>query len=403
MRKNHNQSILSVATLPASKEVGLSIISDGKIVHVQDAKLIRLLSEAFQIPYKLLIPADNAVGVKLPDGNWTGKLGMVKSTEADLAVGGIGLTEERFQAINFSYPYTFSQLSFMTNKPKPISSSLILLSPFSLEVWISLAILILSVSFLLFFLTITKESYECVLYKVFCSLLEKSIHIKRVKRNMRLIIGAWILCTFVITNSYKAVLSAFHSIPTVSGIQDILDLAKAAEENSVTCFINKGSFFTEIFLQSDIDSWKSIGKCLKRNITEGFLTYPGKKAVFGPKSYLGFFAERYFIPKESFLNFMGAFPVSRDFCCLEKLNNIIHRIFAAGLFQKLFEDQNRHVKVRLASSHAYETDLPKKLGIRDLKGAFLILFCGYTLAFAVLLVEMCLKRLRQVARKKANV
>ena len=53
------------------------------------------------------------------------------------------------------------------------------------------------------------------------------------------------------------------------------------------------------------------------------------------------------------------------------------------------------VKIRLAFSNAHEKDMPKKLGIRDLKGAFLTLFCGYTLAFAVLLIEIFFKRLRQ--------
>ena len=149
MSKKRYQRYITVAAFPRPKEDNYQIVSDGKIIHVQDAKHIILLSQVLKIPYKILIPTDEAVGVKLPDGNWTGKLGMVKRTEADLTVGGIGLTEEEFQTLNFSYPYTFSELSFMTDKLKPISSSLILLSPFSLAVWLSLAVFSLTVSFLL--------------------------------------------------------------------------------------------------------------------------------------------------------------------------------------------------------------------------------------------------------------
>ena len=147
MNENTTQSTISVATLTARKLNSYSIISQGEIIYVFDANLIRLLSKIFQASYKILIPSDEAGGVKVPNGNWIGMLGLVKNSEADQALGGIVLTNERIKNFNFSYPYLFSDVTFMTNKPKSISTSMALLYPFSFAVWMSIEVLILRLSF----------------------------------------------------------------------------------------------------------------------------------------------------------------------------------------------------------------------------------------------------------------
>ena len=72
-----------------------------------------LLSETF----KVLIFSGKAVNVKMPNGDWTRILGLVENSE-DL--GGILLSHERIEDFDFSYLYQFSEVTFMSNKLKPI-------------------------------------------------------------------------------------------------------------------------------------------------------------------------------------------------------------------------------------------------------------------------------------------
>ena len=70
------------------------------------------------------------------------------------------------------------------------------------------------------------------------------------------------------------------------------------------------------------------------------------------------------------------------------LNVIIYRLFAAGLLQKIANDETMPLEIKNALSHSHESDTPFKLGIYDLKGAILILLIGHTLEFTVFLIEI---------------
>ena len=170
-----------------------------------------------------------------------------------------------------------------------------------------------------------KESLNSILLNVFGSLLEKTINIKAFQRNLRHFLCSWLLFVFIITKSYKAVLLAFLSVPLMVGIQDISDLAKAAEQNSVNCYTYKGSALNKILIESDVDSWKLRGKYLNQNDKEdSFESDPYNKVFISPRNELKHYATEYFISEDSFFNVMCAFPASRKFCLLNILNISIH-------------------------------------------------------------------------------
>ena len=179
---------------------------------------------------------------------------LVENSKADLAVGGVVISNEKSKDFNFSYPYMLSEVTILSDKPKPIFSSMALLYPLSFTVWMSLAVLFLFVSILFFGLMKRKYTFNSIIMKVFSSLLEKSINIDSLNINLRIFLCSWILPAFAITNSYKGVLLASLSVPLMVGIRDIPDLAKAAEKNSVTCYTRRGSGLNSIFLESDIYS-----------------------------------------------------------------------------------------------------------------------------------------------------
>lgn len=242
----------------------------------------------FDFPFKIFIPPDDEYGISFPDGNWTGLIGMVGRAEVDMAVGSVTLVEDRFQAVNFSYPYLFSDITFITDKLQPLSTDLALLYPFSLILWILIMATIFIVSFILYILTSRKKTFQNILFMVFGSLMGISIHFKVRKITLGILLSTWLIFAFVITNSYKGLLLSFLSFPPFIGIRSIPDLAKAAEQNSITCYTYKGHVLPQIFHESEFELWRSIGKCLMRNVITSeirknyFLTLlPTKRLLVG--------------------------------------------------------------------------------------------------------------------------
>lgn len=397
MNKNVVPNILTVAAIVSPKLEPYAILNDDNIVHVWDAELVRIFSQYFNVPYKLLITSDGEVGTMLSDGNWTGVIGMVQRSEADLAVGGVILFEKGNQAVKFSYPYLFSEVTFMTDKQQPLSTTSALLYPFPYSLWIILIVLLFFISFLLFILVNKKRSYQTLFFMVFGSMLEQAVNIELRKRTARLVLGACLSFLFFLSSSYKALLLSVLTFTLFTGIRDVADLAKSAEKNLITCYTYKGHMITQVLLESDFDSWRHIGECLQINEKrfgdpEAFFIHsPQMKAFFAGKVYLNPYKNQYFISKDAFFNVMYAFPLSKHFGSREILDHLIHRLFATGILQKYANDQELLLELKNPPVDSDVSNIPKELGIRDFKGAFLILFSGYIVASIVLCIEITTK------------
>ncbi|GFR25949.1 glutamate receptor ionotropic, delta-2 [Trichonephila clavata] len=69
------------------------------------------------IEYEVVFPKDNEFGREGNNGSWTGIVGMVQRGEADLAIGTLGINENRFRAVDFSFPYATDGMNFAVLKP----------------------------------------------------------------------------------------------------------------------------------------------------------------------------------------------------------------------------------------------------------------------------------------------
>lgn len=81
-------------------------------------KFTELLSHALNFSY-LLIPAGKIeIGRELPNGSWTGMVGLVQRNEADIVISTLSVSEQRLKVADFSYPYDRVRLTFATRKPE---------------------------------------------------------------------------------------------------------------------------------------------------------------------------------------------------------------------------------------------------------------------------------------------
>lgn len=124
---------------------------------------------------------------------------------------------------------------------------------------------------------------------------------------------------------------------------------------------------------------------------EAFVKAPAGKVFLGANNYLEPYKREYFISEKSFFNIMYGFAISKLFCCKHYLNRMIHRLFAAGVFQKLNRDEHSQMELKLKPSEKNAPDYHNILQIQDLKEAFIIWISGYILSFITFLIEITLK------------
>ena len=67
--------------------------------------------------------------------------------KADIGIGGISLTYERSQVIEYAKVYSFSPVTFITRKPDLSSHVLLILEPFTVSIWISIIFALISIIF----------------------------------------------------------------------------------------------------------------------------------------------------------------------------------------------------------------------------------------------------------------
>ncbi|XP_075740057.1 putative glutamate receptor [Rhipicephalus microplus] len=88
------------------------------------ANLLDLLTENLGFTYTLHSPEDGHWGVPLPNGNWTGLVGMMHNNISDLALGPLVMTYGRSLVTTFSSQVTTDYLTILAGFPNIIHASI---------------------------------------------------------------------------------------------------------------------------------------------------------------------------------------------------------------------------------------------------------------------------------------
>nr|VZI21703.1 unnamed protein product [Spirometra erinaceieuropaei] len=97
--------------------------------------LLQLLQEQFQFGFELVTPADGEYGRKLPNGSWTGLIGLVVRGEVEFAVGPITISAERAKAIQFMEHFQSAHLAVFYRTPAESSNLVRMATPFHWQTW----------------------------------------------------------------------------------------------------------------------------------------------------------------------------------------------------------------------------------------------------------------------------
>ncbi|GIY54816.1 hypothetical protein CEXT_77411 [Caerostris extrusa] len=179
-------------------------------------------------------------GDPLPDGNFTGMVGMVQREEVDLAMTYLAMNEIRSKVINFSMPYYADRISFITSKPENSKQNLALLQVSDAPTWIAMVIvlIVMSVLFAKF-----KGSVGNNLFRLMGTVVGQSLNIGNGSLRSRILLAAWLLFALVISLSYSVTLLSHLIQPAkVAPIRTFHELSRAVQSEVIRYMLLRLTF-----------------------------------------------------------------------------------------------------------------------------------------------------------------
>ena len=176
--------------------------------------LLKLLEEELKVSMSIQV-IDTYGEYQESSEKWTGMVGELADGSADMAVADLTVTEARDEAIDFSIPFMSGGITILSKKPVNIEQYFSFLDPFTLELWIIIAVsyLILGVAYIVLNI-IKKKNEKCEESKI--SVL--SLPILKITT---------IVFTILMACIYTASLSAFLTTePVERPVESIEDLVR---------------------------------------------------------------------------------------------------------------------------------------------------------------------------------
>ncbi|CAL8120990.1 unnamed protein product [Orchesella dallaii] len=363
-------------------------------------------------------------GTKLLNGTWIGCVGDVLSRTKDLAIT-IAPSLPRVSVVEFTPPILHIYLTYVTHKPRVVSSWKTIFYAFDAIGWILLvvSILILGIEILgIEQLLLRKQDVKIlalesnILY-IYGYLLGQSIYIETRAKASELLLWIWLCCGFIIGACYCCSLQSLIISPRLTPVPEtledlaILDYSWGSSEEFL-----KRSVGGNILRQSGIPIVKNIyGEfqtdenqlhCLRRAVAEDY-------ACFAFDISTKFYIAQYFMDNAENHPFQFAkanvFSTATTFITRKReifmlhFNNFIARAFCMGLTEQIWKSDSRQVRLQkrrkenadhstVKRNSSLNLHGPLPFTLDNVKASFFILLCGKFIAFLCFVKEFIVAR-----------
>lgn len=405
---------LRIAVLPLNGLFEVDTQTDGEMVITGglEEEYLKVLSKSLNFKMKILAPADGEWGRETENGSWTGLVGMVLRNESDIGIGGLAVTEKRHKVIDYSAPYRYTYLTFATNLSPKLPKFTAFLYPFTLELWIALAMLLIAMPFVFKLLLSKKVSLGENLFYILKPLLSESLLIRHngTTRDYFLL-GGSLAGSMFLTCCYSANLLSFLTIPlNERGIQNIKQLSEEVAHGGFIAGAFKGTNVLNILRASQHPSIAAMADHIEKNKyhIEGSIDaveefYRSKRsALIAPAVYFQMnFPNVLQISPEPIKCTDISMAVSKSFCCKRRLDSHIRRMFDSGVSQQILKRILAHIEIKSSVRKTYG-DQDITLNLEDLMGAFIFFIMGNILSVITLSIEMIISKLQRIELKVAT-
>ncbi|XP_068204035.1 uncharacterized protein [Palaemon carinicauda] len=186
--------------------------------------MLKEIARRLNFTYKVYeYPVDKLWGSRI-NGTWRGMIGEVYRGERDFCINVMGFTDDRTEAVDFSFPYFIDATSFVIKNPEAPPRWTSIVFPFTLVTWASVVLTLLVLPSILFLLMkmegLVPDRGHIVLSFLKTLLRQDSTVVHRHSISysshsiyFRVVVGVWWLMAMVLSISYTSNLIAFITIP----------------------------------------------------------------------------------------------------------------------------------------------------------------------------------------------
>ncbi|XP_066971943.1 glutamate receptor ionotropic, delta-2-like [Macrobrachium rosenbergii] len=336
-------------------------------------------------------------------------IGMSARREVDFAINEITITESRETVVDFTKPYFLESTTIVTRAPAQLSKAGAIFTPFTLLVWLVLALAMVLIGPLLNLFSWVMEQYmstppdsslQMFTFNMFRNMVLQGNMIVTEHWPHRFIFLFWYLFCFYIYALYQGTLTAVLAVPQfekpIDSLNDLLASMKKGEFTLSVPYATSNEF---IFKEATSGIYKNIWDLFNKanyvkNGDEGIAKVLSGKFGFvnamlateiratregREKFYL---ARQSFYPQGYGMALNSGAPYKRVF------DRALSQLTEAGLIAKWARDEVNSVKGGGASDEETSEDSgPGAITLVHLQAAFFILALGIATSAVVLLFE----------------
>ena len=344
-----------------------------------------------------------------PNGTLSGLFQKINRSEVNIGVQLLGMNETLLKVVDFTYPFKLADHTFMTHKPEYRPETFGIFQCFRMSVWFTMVSTFIAMVFVCYFIFKKKCKFSEIFFNVFAILMKQNAQVRPSSFAEKLFIYSWVVGTMILCLSYDSTFLAFLSIPPVTKIKHLSDLASAVQNGYYHCLGSPWDGIAEHLWDANQENLRIIANDMFQNnirytplLTDFILGNKSTNlAFFLDTTFLESFAGKFFISEDRFFESLRAMIVSRDFCCKDLIDKFVHRMMASGIYLKFINDLNFIQSLFFSGNQEKETSI-RILTLTDVAPAIIFLLCGYIISFLVFIGEILLarKNLRYSNRNK---
>ncbi|XP_076329648.1 glutamate receptor-like isoform X3 [Tachypleus tridentatus] len=236
------------------------------------AEIFEYLSSSMNYSFTYVTPISGITGGRLPNGSYSGAIGLLHRNEADLAVGPFTATYERSQISEFTDPIYVDYLTVLTGVPQNSKNIFSYLTAFEWKVWLAMfsALFLMAVTSTIMEGVIKKER-RCSIYRFLSFLWNfyRSLWNQGLTRlpelvTMRLLLASWLLAVLVFMASFgghlRSTLLLEKQNDHIRNLDDVLRFP------NVQPLLESGSSAEALFRSGSHPTYKAIWKRISGKI-----------------------------------------------------------------------------------------------------------------------------------------
>ncbi|XP_069939957.1 probable glutamate receptor [Cherax quadricarinatus] len=398
-------------TLAVAME-GFYLREAGKVQEgVRHHYVMDYLAQGLNFTYKYVSPADGTYGSKQKDGSWSGMVGMVSRQEADFAPGPFGITANRTEVVDITWPVLIQYTRILSSRGTPQVNPWAFLLPLQTNVWASTLVVFLVLPAVMWLLSSFLFARKAFLHtwgkEIFDMtriLLQQDYSTSALAEWKRLVMAGWVTVALVLSKSYAgnlmSSLAVRHIHQPYQTIRNVLDdrmvtMLWATNSSSVQYFRTvESGIFREI---ADVESKGRIKYILLSDFPQAIKTLVkrGDHVLMEIEAVINLIIGKHFtsagrcdfyLSKERFLPMIMAMIGQKNSPLVPALSRRIMSMTEAGLYNQWM----KYINPNATSCMYYPSSITvtTSLSLANLWGMFVVLLVGHLLAYFVLCVEM---------------